>query len=487
MSLDQPGARRAMTGRDRLGIACVAACVAALSAHRAHAQVSLAGEPHSTAPAPDTATVRWPDVAHDAEHDVHLAISGAQTVTGRYFGPGGAPLGDAFVVHAERGIYAQAPRAAHAPGVGFLVVWHQSIGDATQIRGRILRYGEEPLTGDFDVSPLGTNWEMGAAIAHSPASREFLVAWQRVGTTTIAAQRVSESGALLGGVVDVAPRAEYFRDPAVAHDAANDRFVVAYAGCVAEDDCFVEAQRIQAGTGELVSAPLVLESGALAMYTPEAAYNAITGATLIVWHRRDATSATFQGRTLDADGALSPIVTVSERYGSYDANGLAYNGVSNTFLFVTHGDTSADVAIELSASGAPLTLDGIRFGPDPSGGNFNPRVASASARAEWLAVTSTEFASLTTQALSSGTRDPTGRAMLDGGADTDAGMGDDGGGRPDAAAASDAGAAPREPVAGCACRAGVARSPARGSLLVLACLAALAFRRPRASIAARHR
>ncbi len=369
------------------------------------------GSPVSVTPPAGTAPVRWPDVAFSSVDDVFLAVSGAGNLQGQYFSASGSALGAPFAVNAAP-VYGQAPRVAYSAGLNaFLVTWHQSIGNTgTRIQGRIIRYGQAALTADLDISPLGTNWEMGATVAWSSTSNEFLIAWQD-GATFIRAQRVSSTGALLGGVITL-EAGPYERDPSIAYDRDTDRFLVAYAGCVGNNDCFVHAQRVQAGTGALVGTPIVLEASVRAGYIPELAYNALSQRFLAVWFRIDPSGNGLYARTIDANGATGPSIPVST-VGSYDANSVAWNPISNTFVVVTHGSNAQDLVVELSSAGQPVGGT-VSFGAPGAAGNFNPRVASSTLSADWLGVTSSAFGSLTAQLITSLTRD-SGDAGVDAG------------------------------------------------------------------------
>jgi hypothetical protein len=225
---------------------------------QARAQLTASGAPTGVAPPTGTAPVRWPDVAFSATDDVFLAVSGADDIQGHYFSATGAALGTAFKVSSGE-IFGQAPRVAwSARHNAFLVTWHETIGNDTRIRGRIIRYDQPALTDDFDVSDFGTNWEMGATLAYSETSDEYLIAWQDRATTHIKVQRVSGTGSVIGTSLTV-ETVPYARDPSLAWDEHTNRFLVAYAGCVGNDDCFVHAQRLEAGTGTLVGTPIVLE------------------------------------------------------------------------------------------------------------------------------------------------------------------------------------------------------------------------------------
>lgn len=404
-----------------------------LVAQPASAQLSAVGSPGSVGAAAGMSTLRWPDIAYDPANDVYLAVSGAANIEGQYWSAQGAPLGQPFIVNSAA-IYAQAPRVVYASGVGgFIVAWHASVtNSATQIRGRIVRYNQTPLTDDFDISSLTTNWEMGAAIAYSALSREALVAWQGA-NSSLRAQRISDTGAAVGVELAVEPSARYHRDPSVGYSAANDEYLVAYAGCEANDDCFVEAQRIQAGTGALIGTPIILDENVVAAYVPEVAFNERTAQWLVVWHRRNAGSAAFYSRRIASDGSLaSAAQLVTNAFGSYDANDVSWNPVSNTFVFISHGTASQDVALELDARGGPIGSVGVDVGSATANGNFNPRLCANDKTSEWMAITSAAFTNLVAQRLGSLTRDLTGLP-------TDAGSEADGGSGAEDAGAGDAG------------------------------------------------
>lgn len=371
---------------------CLALLALLLVPLDAAAQVTALG-PVSSSPPAGVSPVRWPDVAYDPSTDIALAVSGAGRVMGALRAGDGSALGDPFLVDEDAG-FAQAPRVAYVPGAGFVVAWHATVGDATRVRAR--RWTSAgPASSSFDVSAPGTNWEMGAALAAAPDGT-LLVAWQTIPARQIAAQRIDASG-LMGAPIVVDARPIYFRDPAVAYDPATATFVVAYAGCVVDGDCFVEAQRI-APSGALSGVPIVLASGLRAGYVPELVHVAHTGRMLCVYYQLDGAGASMAARSFGADGVPSPAVSLGA-IGAYDANGLAYAAATGTIAFVSHGAGSEDVAFELDAEGRALA-GGVPFGPSGGSGNFNPRVTAT--RSGWLAVTSTGFASLTTIALTSG-------------------------------------------------------------------------------------
>lgn len=416
---------------------------------------SLAGTTQTIAPVTGTAPVRWPAIAYDSGR--YLAISGAGKVTGQFIGDDGALIGASFAINAGTNL-AQAPRVTAAGG-RFFVTWHETVGSATRIRGRFVTTA--PIGDDFDVSPLGTNWEMGAASAFN--GKELLVAWQN-GATAVVAQRVGD--AAIGAPIPIDTTGRYQRDPTVA--ALGSDFVVVYATCVADKNCSVEAQRVR--DGALVGERIVLDTAIAAGYVPEAATNKI-GDVLVTWYRLTGGAGAIHARLIHADGTLGPTSVVLAG-GSYDANGVAYNPVSDTYLVVTHGTTNQDLAIELAPIGAPL--GSLMFGA-MTGGNFNPRVAANNTRPEFVAVAAAEFKTMAAQ-----------RFMTDAGAfdsgPSDVGVADAAVSdtAADATKATDATTATDEPLTGgCGCTTAARSQPSWPSWLSYALLVFIATRRRR--------
>jgi hypothetical protein len=146
-----------------LGVgACLIACVTAPGSLAA--QLALEGAPRPSSPPASVSPVRWPDVAFDPASDVFLAVSGAGHVGGLLVASSGEPLGAPFVID-EASMFAQAPRVTHVEGAGFLVAWHETVGDATELRGRLVRADGSFATGDLVLLAVGTNWEMASPSA----------------------------------------------------------------------------------------------------------------------------------------------------------------------------------------------------------------------------------------------------------------------------------------------------------------------------------
>lgn len=373
-----------------------------------------------------TSPVILPDVAYDSLHSRYLVVSGNGFIEGHLLDANGARLNRIVVTAGSlAGGYAQTPRAAFSPDLnngagGYLVTWHETVGSIAQVRGKLLTADGGALTGDIVIATeataggTGSHWVMGAAIAYSTASREFLVTWMGGYFTVqdIRFNRINLSGALLQSPVAITSGVDWERDPSVAYNPAQNEFYITYSGYVdAGGFGYVSGQRIRSGTGELIGGPTRYIQSA-ATLIPHVEYNVQTGQYLVVWYNRTSGSAAFYGVSVrGSDGAVAGAVRVmSSRYFAYDALDFAYSRDTHDFLLVTHGagqQEYEDAAVPINPDGTPYDNGFILTNtPDvravtAGDGNFNPRVASA-ANGRHLMVTSSKFAAVHGQFATSG-------------------------------------------------------------------------------------
>jgi hypothetical protein len=343
----------------------------------------------TTVPTTTGGGVRYPDAAYDAVNNVFLAVTGKEKVQGRFLSPSGALLGATFNLTTATA-YQQAPRAHCGEGV-CLVVWHEG-DNGTIPMARAVSYTGGFVSAPFAIGAKGSMWERGAGIAYSAAANQFLVTWEGSGSShNIWIARVNTAGQLVDNVA-LTNTSSYEREPSVAHNPTSGEFIVVYAGTTTVngvETAFVKAQRVKDGAA--FGAPIQLDSSK-ASYISWAEYDTETQSVLAAWSRG---GSKIYGRAISAAGAIGSLLTLSTSYGAYDALDVSFNPVSQSFLLVTHGSTVEDVGIELSTTYVPmgafvLTANG-------GTGNFNPRVASSTVSATWMAVTAKSFASLVAQ------------------------------------------------------------------------------------------
>jgi hypothetical protein len=364
-----------------------------------------------------TNPVILPDVAYDPIHDRYLVVSGNGFIEGQLLDGAGNKLTSFPVALGSLiGGYTQTPRVAFSPDLnggagGYLVTWHESVGPIAQVRGKMVSTDGNALTGDIVLAPeagapgTGSYWVMGAAVAYSTTSKEFLVTWMGGYQTTqdIRYMRVNLAGQLLQATVAITGGVDWERDPCVTYNPVLDEFYIVYAGYLdAGHFGYVNGQRIKAGTGALVGGPATFIQAA-ATLIPAVEWNSTTSQYVVAWYNRTSSAAAFYGLTLNSDGtAASSVRVVSSRYVAYDALDVAYNRSSNDFLLVTHGaglQDYEDAAVSLNGDGSPYDNGFILTNtPDvrpvvAGDGNFNPRVIGTGDR-KYLAVTSSKFAAI---------------------------------------------------------------------------------------------
>ena len=368
-----------------------------------------------------TAPVINPDVAYNPRENQYLAVAGKLFIEARVLSATGAVL-HAFRVN-ESINYAQQPRVAYSPDIaggagGYLVTWHESIGNFARVRGRIFKADNSPATGDFDIatnadSPAtGSNWLMGAAIAYSTVSKEFLVTWQgHAGwTRDVFFQRVNNAGALLGPTTPVTATATHSeREPGVAYNPDTNQYYIGYAGY---DDHgsfgYAAGRRVQAGTGAFVGGVQTF-GAALATYMATVVYNPAHKQWLFAWYNLSRGAAQVFGVALNgADAAqIGDIRILSAYYAAYDALDIDYNPPSGQFLLVTHSQIHEDAAVSIKSDMTAydngfLATNTADFRAVLAGdGNFNPMMAASTAEKKWLIVTSSKFVQSAAQFLGS--------------------------------------------------------------------------------------
>ena len=355
-----------------------------------------------------TSPVILPDVAYDSIHDRYLVVQGNGFIEGQLLDSAGTRIA-AFPMG---GGNSQTPRVAFSPDVnggagGYLVTWHQGVGQIAQVWGLIVSADGVALTGNIvialEAGPPGTgsNWTMGAAVAYSTVSREFLVTWMGGYFTTqdIRYTRLNTAGAVLQFPVAITGGPDWERDPSVAYNPQQDEFYITYAGYLdAGHFGYVNGQRIKAGTGSLIGGPATFIQSA-ATLIPHVEYNAGTQQYLVAWYNNSGAGAAFYGVSVrGSDGVVvGGVRLISSYYFAYDALDIAYNAVSGDFLLVTHGAGAQDyedASVSIKADGTPYDNGFILTQSGKVNGNYNPRIVASAAQGRYLAVASTNFATI---------------------------------------------------------------------------------------------
>lgn len=346
--------------------------------------------------------VRGTDTAFDSINRVYLVISAFGPVTGIFVNEAGAPVSAAIPIS---GGYGQYPRVAFSPHVfggagGFLVTWHQGDGPiisgspSNQVHGRLISFAATPLVGTDRVigtSPLGTWWEAAPAVAYSPTSQVFLVAWQQFAAGEVHAARVGIDGVAIGSPFVVSD--SYARDPGVAWNPYDNEFGVSYSGAN-QFGASVTLARVSAA-GAVLRRTVLFQSAAT--YITDIAFNLATHNYVVAYASPSTrtTEVSAAGDVVSHGLPYSPV-------GAYDGLSVAYNLLSGSFLLVGHY-TAEIGGIELDGTGAKISAEAqLTYGP-ASNGSFYPRVSGNTVIKQFQISYSKDLVVATSQLVGTGT------------------------------------------------------------------------------------
>jgi hypothetical protein len=383
-----------------------AICLAVASAILAADAASAATRGAVVSVATGNSVVRFPDAAYDPTSNVFLAVAGTVSIKGQWVSPAGAALGGVFTIN-PTSLYQQTPSTHCGENGVCLVVWYEGATPTPTVR--LLSYSGGFLTGPIAIGPAGGNQEMAPGITYSPATHEFLVTWMGdyPSADNIWVARINLAGQVLASF-PLTTGTAYERGPSVAYNPTSGEYVIAYEG-MSGNVAYMAAQRY--ANGAPVGGAIILDTAATE-FISSADYDSETQSVLVTWNRG---GTAIYGKQVGANGAVGSLLTLSASYGAYDALGTSFNPISKSFLIVTHGSSVEDVAIEVSSALVPSPA----FALTAAGGtgNFNPRVTANATAAQWLAVTSTSFTTLTAQFVNSAANAGAGGVPFTGGGD----------------------------------------------------------------------
>jgi hypothetical protein len=187
----------------------------------------------------------------------------------------------------------------------FLVVWwDKRNSDSGDIYARLVN-GDGTMDGsDFPISTSSAE-QGGPAVAYDPNANQYLVVWEHtVYDTDIYGRLVNADESFVGPEFPISTGSDDHSDPAVALDADNDRFLVAWSDSGGWDD--IHAQLVNAD-GSMDGDRVDLATGKGDFFYPDTVLNSSTKQFLVVW--RHETCFSFTGcddNDKDIYGAIYP-------------------------------------------------------------------------------------------------------------------------------------------------------------------------------------
>jgi hypothetical protein len=400
-----------------------ALCVAPLLfAASASAQVFRVGEAF---PLGGTAQIDHVDVAYDPVNNRYFKVNegaGHTRIEGQLIDPTRAPESRVVsnVTVNDGGDNNQFPRVSYSPHVGtaggYLVTWNKGFGNIALVVGRLINHNGDAIGGEITIASTPSNWLINAPSAYTTGSsantREFLVVWGGFTGSDIFGQRVSPAGALVGTnfIVSAGGPAVYDHYPSIGYNPVTNKFLVGWGAYdEAARNGYAAARMVGAGSSTELGSIWTFDNAGISITA--VAYNSTANRFLFSWYRdAGGSNKAHYGVLLEANGAVVPngsssIRVLSAIYSAYDALDIEHNVPSGEYLLVTHGKSPfdwEDAGVTIKADGTAYD-NGFRvtFTDSALKGNWYPRVATASARKEWLVVTSSGLRSVIGQFLGS--------------------------------------------------------------------------------------
>jgi hypothetical protein len=182
----------------------------------------------------------------------------------------------------------------------------------------------------------GGGQQLRPEVACNTQRGDYLVVWQeRVDSPDIYAQRVSASGALLGGRIPVSTAPQSQQRPVVAYNSQRDEYLVVWQDGTGEQNPsghnYIHAQRVSWNGGVLGNV-IVVSRATNWQVEPDVAYNIRDDEYLVVW--RDG-AVNVHGQRVSGTGGLLgsnfPICTASRQQ---NCPSVAYNSNGNEYFVV---------------------------------------------------------------------------------------------------------------------------------------------------------
>ena len=374
-------------GGDRLAVRLL--CAGVLSAGSAGVAFAQQVQPGATTALVST-YVRGVDTAYNPATGGYLVVGGQGPLYAVCINASGGATSGVMTINTD--YTAQFPRAAYSPqigaGGGFLVVWPEEVPGNIELHARTVTCSGQ--IGPENVISGGYNaWlESGAALAYSPTSQRFLVAWAAYAPHLLKVALVDNTGTLASGVVDISTT--YARDPGVAWNPSTNQFGVSFSGESGDPN-----NPLNYSAFAVVSAgnPAVFSRSTFNTFyggmntITDLDYNPATGRYIMGWYE---ISSGLYAKVAEFDNAGGMVTSgiASTRLGSYDSLSLAYNPASGTFLMVGSNRASNNLdfvlGLELNSRGFPFNGENtLSYTHPPS--NY-ARVSSSSGSRSWNAV-----------------------------------------------------------------------------------------------------
>ncbi len=380
----------------------------ALGPLTAEAQLSRSSGPTRTLGGGDVgaAAIKGTDNGYDPLHDAYLAVgscygSGCSygEVYGRFMDRSGTPLGGIFSI--ASGTNGHFPRVRYAAELdsgrgGFLVTWLQESGDkvSNRVLARVVTYPGVAL-GNPTVLNDGTSYawiESAAAVGYSQVSQRFLVAWRTYPSVSspahVAARLVDITGTPLESVVTLS--AGFGRDPGVTWNSTTNQFGVSFGAEASGSSGFAAFAVVPPVNAAAFTRNSMSPISGLVFIT-DVDFNPDTGNFVMIWHQNPVGTTEIRVAEINSSAQVVTEGLVVRGLPGYDADSIAFNPISRTFVVSTINGSDDVVTAELNRRGL-RTSEVTTVGPDVTA--RYPRISSSTEQAQFKISFSNGFQSI---------------------------------------------------------------------------------------------
>jgi len=216
---------------------------------------------------------------------------------------GDAARGADFLVSAAPGSQTYPAIVHNATDDMYLAVWQDDEDGSIHVYGQLYGATAIPVGDPFPITtaPGHQSWP---AVAYNSTANEYMVAWANLDNSgsglSIAVQRISAAGALVGDSVVVSPpTSNHPTLPAMLYDPNADHYLVVWQSYSPSQ---IQGQLLDSGGNPLLAEAMAFGHNA---YLPRVTYNDNRGSYLVVFETAGVSGYDIYGQTIAADGTLT--------------------------------------------------------------------------------------------------------------------------------------------------------------------------------------
>ena len=273
---------------------------------------------------------RNPKVAYNSKHDQYLVVweeeihAGEVAIYGRRVGIDGGTIGSAFPIQHFTNRQLYRPDVAYsAKQDKYLVTYHEKIS-AINYDIAVVPVSWNGVPGSGYFVDYDADWDWYPTVAYNIQNDEFLVVWEKCiscqgGTQRdIQAQRIRASDGTLLSWRNIASSANTIRRfPDVVYNSVRNEYLIAY---VRHSNLSIDGDIIGVRTNFNMSWPVLSEFQITSSgYPPQDGVALAAGPDeyLAVWYEDYVTKSSIWSRRINGDGTLQPFFSLANDAGKY--------------------------------------------------------------------------------------------------------------------------------------------------------------------------